>query len=554
MQIYKKIQNKNNQQKIDEFTFNCFQMKEITKGNEIQFLLIHLFNRFQLLKDLNIDLSTFYRFTKEIQKGYRDVPYHNKLHAFDVLQTLNFFMIKCQFSSIANLSKLEQAAMYISAAAHDYDHPGFSNIYLKNTKNQLAIRYNDISILENHHVSSLFIICFKDEKQNILKNFSNQDYIQFRHICISMILATDMTNHFKNIAKLQQILSEEGFSINEENKLFFAEALLHASDISNPMKHWDVSSQWAVLASNEFCNQGDLERAEGLEISYLCDRYSVNLAKSQINFCDYIVKPLFEKCVEFLPLLQEYIQNFEQNKKSWNQLIDYYDLKLSFLFFVIKKIYIFFNSKNNYKNKKVKMKNNNNNNKNEKNFLKIDFLYQFFFLQNQYKKIFIFLSIFMFTFQQKNQNIINILLISYIYLYIILNIFNTKPQIQNFLFFYLSILFIYIIFNLLNNSILFYFFSFIILYYLKIIFNQKLYQQIKYYNQNYIFLINFYKKLYILTTSQKLQIIMLYFQFLTFQNCQLLKQFQVIYIILIIKNKNNQNYLNFLYIQKLLLY
>jgi hypothetical protein len=35
-------------------------------------------------------------------------------------------MKKCKFSDLAKLTKLEKAAMYIAAAAHDYDHPYFS--------------------------------------------------------------------------------------------------------------------------------------------------------------------------------------------------------------------------------------------------------------------------------------------------------------------------------------------------------------------------------------------------------------------------------------------
>ena len=46
----------------------------------------------------------------------------------------------------------------IASVAHDIGHPGVNNTFLINSNDELAIRYNDISVLENHHASSLFKI------------------------------------------------------------------------------------------------------------------------------------------------------------------------------------------------------------------------------------------------------------------------------------------------------------------------------------------------------------------------------------------------------------
>jgi len=49
--------------------------------------------------------------------------YHNKLHAADVTQTINFFLVHGDFMQLADLTFLEVASMYISGAIHDYEHP-----------------------------------------------------------------------------------------------------------------------------------------------------------------------------------------------------------------------------------------------------------------------------------------------------------------------------------------------------------------------------------------------------------------------------------------------
>ena len=49
------------------------------------------------------------------------------------------------------VTHLEIFALLISAICHDFEHPGLNNTFLANTSNSLALRYNDRSILENHH-------------------------------------------------------------------------------------------------------------------------------------------------------------------------------------------------------------------------------------------------------------------------------------------------------------------------------------------------------------------------------------------------------------------
>ena len=54
------------------------------------------------------------------------------------------------------LDNLEEMSCYVSAALHDYEHPGVNSVFLVNMNDQMAIRHNDISVLENHHLASAF--------------------------------------------------------------------------------------------------------------------------------------------------------------------------------------------------------------------------------------------------------------------------------------------------------------------------------------------------------------------------------------------------------------
>lgn len=47
-------------------------------------------------------------------------------------------------------------AGFIACLMHDIGHPGVNNAFLIATKHPKAIRYNDKSILENHHCAMAF--------------------------------------------------------------------------------------------------------------------------------------------------------------------------------------------------------------------------------------------------------------------------------------------------------------------------------------------------------------------------------------------------------------
>lgn len=65
---------------------------------------------------------------------------------------------------MGKLSPSEKFALFLAAAIHDYDHPGLSNSFLVTTRSPLALMYNDLSPLENHHVSkgaTYWSFCFR---------------------------------------------------------------------------------------------------------------------------------------------------------------------------------------------------------------------------------------------------------------------------------------------------------------------------------------------------------------------------------------------------------
>ena len=79
----------------------------------------------------------------------------------------------------------------LAGACHDVGHLGFNNVYLIEKRDQIAVRYNDVSVLENFHVATTFEILSED-KYDIFSKLTKDQYKQVRKTMIGAILATDM--------------------------------------------------------------------------------------------------------------------------------------------------------------------------------------------------------------------------------------------------------------------------------------------------------------------------------------------------------------------------
>lgn len=68
---------------------------------------------------------------------------------------------------------MDISSYILAACCHDLEHPGLSNLFLIESRHKLALRYNDISVLENHHVATTFDIMNREnQKYDIFDNYN----------------------------------------------------------------------------------------------------------------------------------------------------------------------------------------------------------------------------------------------------------------------------------------------------------------------------------------------------------------------------------------------
>jgi hypothetical protein len=200
----------------ESWLFDIFRLDASTQQCPLTVLMMHLFEKLEFFSEFKMNRMVFARWISAIEQGYNDIPYHNRVHAADVVQNTYFFMTR---DSIRNkLSKVDLFAALVGAAIHDFNHPGTNNQFQVAASTDLALEYNDQSVLENMHCARAFQLLRK-EGYNIFAGMQPKVRQEVRAAIITMVLSTDMKYHFEMLAVLQtRILDEEKKLAAEEKE------------------------------------------------------------------------------------------------------------------------------------------------------------------------------------------------------------------------------------------------------------------------------------------------------------------------------------------------
>ena len=88
--------------RIDTFEFNIFELDKLIQQKCLYYVLNNILNRYNYIQDL-LHEKNYINFVNEIIAGYnRKVPYHNDLHATDVLQTTHLLILKSDLATVKN--------------------------------------------------------------------------------------------------------------------------------------------------------------------------------------------------------------------------------------------------------------------------------------------------------------------------------------------------------------------------------------------------------------------------------------------------------------------
>lgn len=286
---------------------------------------------YNFMNALKIREKTLIEFLKAIEERYNaEVNYHNHVHAADVTQSLHV-LLQMGAKNFTE-EKLELFSMLIAAVVHDVGHNGLNNSFHVNSRSELALVYNDVSVLENMHVSSFFRLILGDNRNrrlDIFENFDEEQTTKARDFITKAVLSTDMKKHFSSLNAIKGMImgvDDVSMMLSTElpNDLCLRSEILtfiiHLADISNPSKELGLARIWTDRLLEESFKQGDLEESMGLPFSPLCDRSTTNREKSQIGFINFVVLPSYELLGKLIPRVEnEVVPLLHENLKYWKQ-------------------------------------------------------------------------------------------------------------------------------------------------------------------------------------------------------------------------------------------
>eukprot|EP00471_Norrisiella_sphaerica_P003777 CAMPEP_0184491028 /NCGR_PEP_ID=MMETSP0113_2-20130426/19458_1 /TAXON_ID=91329 /ORGANISM="Norrisiella sphaerica, Strain BC52" /LENGTH=488 /DNA_ID=CAMNT_0026875205 /DNA_START=852 /DNA_END=2318 /DNA_ORIENTATION=- len=286
-------------EKLDHWNFDVFEAEALTKGHGLLLLTITIFQRYNFIQKFNIDPIKLRNFVSQIEAGYINNPYHNSVHASDVVRTTHYFL---KVAGIKDYMKdHEMLAAIVAAVIHDFEHPGVSNNFLVATKHEYAILYNDTSVLENHHLAAAFRILQKSEC-DIFENLKPEQKRSVRKNIINLVLATDLANHFGEIGRFSTSVASENVDKKDgDTRLMILRIAIKCADLGHVAKSFDQHRRWTGRITEEMYLQGDTEKKIGMKPSPIMDRdANKNIAKSQLGFIKFLVEPMYKEFICFL--------------------------------------------------------------------------------------------------------------------------------------------------------------------------------------------------------------------------------------------------------------
>jgi hypothetical protein len=252
---------------------------------------------FDLMRKFSVHPGKLAGFVGQLQAKYdsHSNPYHNWFHGFNVMHCAYYILASTPAGSLYNA--LEIFAILVAGLCHDVDHTGRTNAFEISKETDLAILYSDIAVLENHHAATAFFL-LSQSNYDIFSQLSREDRKQARKIMIETILATDMSKHFPTIEELKTRfvdLDASPIGTLEDGGLKIAELIIHAADLSNPTKEYDILSRWSRAVNEEFSNQVREEEELGLPVSEFMKGAEIPKVyyKNEIGFNKFVVRPLW---------------------------------------------------------------------------------------------------------------------------------------------------------------------------------------------------------------------------------------------------------------------
>lgn len=215
---------------------------------------------------------------------------------------------------------LTQFAVVFSALIHDVDHVGIPNNQLCVEQPELAKRFREQSVAEQHSVAVSWDLLMLPKYEQLRRAIYNSDTERdrFLQLVVNCVMATDIVN--PELKKLRNARWDKAFTMKDNataadrnrKGTIVIEHLIQASDVSHTMQHWHIYRKWNERLFIEMYSAFREGRSRKNPAEFW--------AKGEVGFFDFYIIPLAKKlkeCGVFGVSSDEYLQYAVKNRNEW---------------------------------------------------------------------------------------------------------------------------------------------------------------------------------------------------------------------------------------------
>ena len=304
-----------------------FDVQNIISKDMLIDIAFTLFKTSWLCGPLGVSEVTLRNYIENVAGSYHRKSFHNLQHAVSVLHTTSLLSNYCNqqknMMGYGLMPSVSRFALMIGALVHDCDHPGHTNSFEVGTNSSLAQKYGNVAVLENHHLAVAESVLSKPGC-NILESFDENTATTFRKLLRYIVLGTDMGVHKEIVSDIENLVTELDTEREKNLSMFtLCRALLHAADLSNPVRTFVISKAWAIRLADEHTKQVQAEAALGLSSAqFMVHKDTLSVYKGEIQFLTYVAQPLWTAMANLWPQLNFLPEQLHFNIQNYQDLIN----------------------------------------------------------------------------------------------------------------------------------------------------------------------------------------------------------------------------------------
>ena len=116
----------------------------------------------------------------------------------------------------------------------------------------------------------------------------------------------------------EKLFSAAAGTMTCEERLTVLKMAVKCADIGNVTKGKATALLWTERVVEEFFAQGDEERSLGLPVTPMLDRATANVAKQQLGFYNFIVRPMYD-AMDLLVDMGQHLANLDEMHAHWSE-------------------------------------------------------------------------------------------------------------------------------------------------------------------------------------------------------------------------------------------